>query len=428
MLGFAGCGGGGSDDGSCNPGTYFCECFNGQCMAGLQCLSNFCVEAGSNPETSGDGDGDPGDGDPGDGDPGDGDPGDGDPGDGDPGDGDPGDGDPGDGDPGDGDGDMCDFPLAHTPPNVVFAIDASNGMRTILLDHDLNANTAQVPRWNLVINGLQNVLGDYEGIMRAGVKRFPSMNATGDYNESACTTSATLEANVALDNAATMLGSIPPNYPSEAQVKGSSPTGRGFAAAVSHLANQTPTIPRAIVLIVDSIGACTEGQVLPDLLESTDNGLVPAIEAAHQEDAIVTHVLGIQLANQLIGQGVDGSPEGNPHAWANALAVAGGAPLNGATNYYDASSLSSFEAGLEAVLDPLVCTLDLNSLPDGPPTPNEFPFVSFELDNDPIPMLDSCADGNGWTWVLLGEHVQFCGSYCEVFKTNVGELAGNYCG
>jgi hypothetical protein len=80
------------------------------------------------------------------------------------------------------------------------------------------------------------------------------------------------------------------------------------------------------------------------------------------------------------------------------------------------------------VLDQLVCTLDLSSLPDGPPTPNELPDVSFELDGASIPMLDDCAAGNGWTWLILGEHVRFCGSYCEAFKTNVGGFAGNYCG
>src|SRR5688572_24183925 len=101
---FIGCNGGGGDS-DCQPGTLFCECFNGTCQGNLVCTNNYCQSLED--ETSGnadlgDGDGDPGDGDPDAGD-GDGD-GDGDPDAGD-GDGD-GDGDPdtGDGD-GDGDGD-----------------------------------------------------------------------------------------------------------------------------------------------------------------------------------------------------------------------------------------------------------------------------------------------------------------------------------
>jgi hypothetical protein len=119
-------------DGSCIPGEPDCECNNGLCLGGLECVDNICGSPECLPgelgcecnmglclgdfecvdglctEPGGDGDGDTGDGDgdtgDGDGDTGDGDGDTGD-GDGDTGDGD-GDGDTGDGD-GDGDGDLC---------------------------------------------------------------------------------------------------------------------------------------------------------------------------------------------------------------------------------------------------------------------------------------------------------------------------------
>jgi uncharacterized delta-60 repeat protein len=66
----------------CDLGELGCECNEGACLPGLECVAGMCMEPGGDGDGDGDGDGEPGDGD---GEPGDGD---GEPGDGD-GDGDP---------------------------------------------------------------------------------------------------------------------------------------------------------------------------------------------------------------------------------------------------------------------------------------------------------------------------------------------------
>ncbi|KIG19234.1 hypothetical protein DB30_04699 [Enhygromyxa salina] len=100
---FVGCGGAGSDDSDCQPGTYLCECLSGICQVGLVCTGTVCVNPTGGDDTTGPGDGD-GDGDTGPTGPGDGD-GDTGPGDGDGDTGPTGDGDGDTGPTGDGDGD-----------------------------------------------------------------------------------------------------------------------------------------------------------------------------------------------------------------------------------------------------------------------------------------------------------------------------------
>lgn len=113
----------------CDIGMEGCACTSGgACNPGLTCLSNLCVNAGSNPneqsdaETGDDNTTTPGDGDPDDDDNGDGD--------GDDGDGDPGDGD-GDGDKLDMSGTDTDQPCSETgckKVDLLFALDGSLSM------------------------------------------------------------------------------------------------------------------------------------------------------------------------------------------------------------------------------------------------------------------------------------------------------------
>jgi hypothetical protein len=434
VFGFVGCGDGGSDDGSCIPGTYFCVCFNGVCSGGLTCEAGFCL--GGDDETSGDGDpgdgdpgdGDPGDGDPGDGDPGDGDPGDGDPGDGDPGDGDPGDGDPGDGDPGDGDGDpgACLFPLTLTPSDVMFVVDGSGSMVNSTWDHDANGNTANVTRWYSLHAALDAALDEYGPLLHAGVKRFPSSTATSMYNTTACTTSAVVEAPMDIDNAASIMAAIPAQAATGVQIKGSSPTTLGIDAAVDQITSQRISNSPAIVLFIDGTPNCNYALPFPNIIEDYDATLVPTIEDAFLGDGIITHVLGIGIVNMLTGANNDGVPYGNPYLILNDVAVAGGAPLAGATKFHDAGTQAELSTGLAAVLDSISCVVDLTRVPEGPPTLAQVPGIVFEQDGAAIPYVASCASGNGWSWALQGEQVRFCGSYCETYKDDPSNIDAGY--
>lgn len=414
VFGFVGCGdGGGSDDGSCIPGTYFCSCVNGLCAGGLICESGFCFGGGD--ETSGDGD------------PGDGDPGDGDPGDGDPGDGDPGDGDPGDGDPGDGDGDPngCSFPLTPTPSDVMFVVDTSGSMVGSTWDHDANGNTPNVTRWYSLHAALDATLDDYAPLLHAGLTRFPSSTASSMYNATACTTSDTPEAPMDVGNGAGIMAAIPAQAATNAEIKGGTPTTLGIVTAVDHLTSQGISSTPSIVLMTDGAANCDLSLPFPNILEDYDVNLVPTLEDA-SFDGIITHVVGIAITNALIGSGNDGTPYANPYVVLNDAAVAGGAPLAGSTKFHDAGTQAELSTALAAVLDPIACLVDLTRLPEGPPTLAQVPGVAFEIDGSPIPYVDSCASGNGWTWVQEGEQVRFCGTYCQDYKDGPTSIDAGY--
>lgn len=427
VLGFVGCGDGGSDDGSCSPGSHFCACLDGQCMDGLVCASGFCLsasgETGADGESgdgdgdgdSGDGDGDSGDGD-GDGDSGDGD---GDSGDGD-GDGDSGDGD-GDSGDGDGDGEVCEgFPISLTPSDVMFVVDASGSMVNLTWNHDADGNTPNVTRWYSLHAVLEAALSEYAPLLNAGVKRFPSSTATGTYQATACDTSLTPEANMDVDNANGVMAVIPPQAATSAEVKGGTPTTKGIDAAVSHILDQGIANSRSIVLMTDGAANCNTLLPFPNMLEDYDLTLAPTIEDAYLTHAITTHVLGIAIVDMLVGVGMDGFPHANPYVTLNDAAVAGGAPLGGVTKFHSASTQAELATALETVLDPIACVVDLTRVPEGPPMLAEVPDVGLEIDGAPIPHVLSCAAGNGWTWAVEGEQVRFCGTYCEDFKANLG--------
>jgi hypothetical protein len=397
-IGFAGCGGGGGSDGSCQPGERLCECVNGECLGDLVCFEGVCLSG--NAETSGDGDGDGDTNASGDGD---------------------GDGDT-NGD-GDGDGDpncMVEQYLAnYEPPAVMLVVDASGSMVGNLWDHDANINTPTVTRWNSLYTAVQSIMTNFGDKLRAGIQRFPGAAATGAYNESACTTQPTPEAQIAADNGIAILAAIPPANANSMAIKGGTPTTRGIQSAVTHLLAQPGDPSRAIVLITDGAANCDINLPLPDLLESYDETLPLVVADAYQIHGIPVFVVGIDILNLVLGIGNDGSPEANPFERLNDVAVAGGTAKNGAEKFYNSSDQVELLTSLQGIFTSLVdCTIDLSELPDGLPPPENIPFVEFEFGGNPIPHVDDCLNDDGWTWVEEGAVAQLCGSACNQFAAD----------
>jgi hypothetical protein len=432
-IGFAGCGDGGSN-GNCQPGERLCQCVNGQCLGDLVCVDGFCLSGNS--ETSGDGD-DEGDtiasGD-GDGDTngdGDGDTnGDGD-GDGDTnGDGDGDTNGDGDGDTnGDGDGDTgpsCtpDQYLVddYQPPAVMLVVDASGSMVGNAWDHDNNINTPNVTRWNSLYSVVQSIMTNFGDKMLAGVQRFPAASACDPhpcYNETACTTQQVPEAAVAPNNIAAVLAAIPGANATNLDIEGGTPTTLGIQSAVNHLLAQPGDVPRAIVLITDGAANCTPNTFMPDLVENYDQTLPVVVADAYQTHGIPVFVVGIDIVNLVVGIGVDGAPEANPFERLNDVAVAGGTAKNGAEKFYNSTDQVELLTSLQGIFTSLVgCSIDLGELPDGLPPVEKIPFVELEFGGDPVPFVNSCQAGDGWTWVEEGVVVQLCGSACEQYAAD----------
>jgi hypothetical protein len=132
-------------------------------------------------------------------------------------------------------------------------------------------------------------------------------------------------------------------------------------------------------------------------------------------------VVGIDIIDELAGEGPDGSPEANAWTELNEVADFGGVPKNGGVDpnkFYNAANEIELQAALDEIAGQVQnCTIDLTVPPNEPPAEEQIPYVTFEdEDGVEIPELGSCDEGDGWAWIEVGLVLEICGSYCEDFK------------
>jgi hypothetical protein len=417
---------------------------------------------GDGDPTTGDGDGDPttgdGDGDPttgdGDGDPttgdGDGDPttgdGDGDPttgdGDGDPttgdGDGDPttgdGDGDPttgdGDGDPttGDGDGDTgqdtqmaCDeFQVVLEPihPNVMLVLDKSRSMFVNYWDHDNNVQTPTITRWNSLYQVVNSLTTNFDTSINFGANLFPSVQAQNVYGPNACITSDFPEVTVGPGNGPAILATIPPA--NTVNSYGGTPATIGIDTAYNHLLSLNPAIPRFMILITDGAANCNQDAMTNfDLFEVYDTDLPALVGQAWNNDDIATYVVGINIANMIVNDGIGGDPNNiNPSMKLNEVAQAGGTGV-----FYNSQNQAQLLTALQNVINSVQsCNIPL----DTEPVFEEYTKVI--IDGMEWPMVMNCANEDGWMYTnQMGpyDEIVLCGDACDSLKM-VGEAQVEY--
>jgi hypothetical protein len=282
-------------------------------------------------------------------------------------------------------------------------------------------------------------MDQFGGAMNAGLQRFPSedacpnatMQSSNCYNADSCITNNMPEVSVALDNGAAVIAAIPGANAGNTEIVGGTPATRGINSAVAHLEAQSPELARYILLITDGAANCTPGkQTTFDLVELYDLTLAPTVEAAYMDSGITTFVVGIDIVDGLVGQGVEGSPEANPYQRLNEVALAGGAPKNGgndAEKFFNSTNQDELLMALGDIIQDITeCIIDLNTTEQGPPDPIQIPYVEFTSDGMDIPKVDDCANEDGWTWLEEGVIVTFCGSYCDDFKTGGAIFDGTY--
>jgi hypothetical protein len=392
-------------------------------------------------DTTGDGDGDQtgdGDGD------GDGDPtgdGDGDPtGDGD-GDGDPtGDGD-GDGDStGDGDGDPtggvipCDVPeieLATVVPHVILVLDKSGSMIQNTWDHDANPQTPQVTRWKSLHSVVSLVVNNFDGQFEFGAQLFPSTSATNEYNANACSVNSPPEVLIAPNNGAGVLLGIPTG--NSQNIRGGTPAAAGMSSAIEHLLAIDDGDPAAIILVTDGAANCrTDAASQFERFETYDPNLLPIVTDAFNDLQIPTYVVGIDISDQvtlITGQNnhpPDGEPDGiSTFAKLNELAIAGGKPLGGVTDFYQTQNEIELQAAIQAIVDDAAsCTVYLDPIP---PFPH---LVEVVMDGENLPQVDDCEIEDGWQFTKPNgpyDSLILCGTWCEVVPQAQQLKAEYYC-
>ena len=389
-------------------------------------------------DSSGDGDGDSsgdGDGDSsgdGDGDSsGDGD-GDGDSsGDGD-GDGDTsGDGD-GDGDTaGDGDGDVivpCEIPeidLATVVPHVILVLDKSGSMVSNSWDHDANGGTPDITRWNSLHNVVTLVVNNFDSQFEFGAQLYPSTSASNGYNANACLVNNPLEVPIAPANAANVLLGIPAADSDD--IHGGTPTSSGMSSAIDHLVDVDDGDAAAIILVTDGAANCWQdaGNV-SQLFEIYDPDLLGIVGDAYSDLEIPTYVVGIDIQDELLPNQPDGQPDGiNPLEQLNELAVAGGKPLGGQTDFYQTQNELDLQEAVQAIVDDAQsCTVLLDP---APPFPD---FVEVIMNDMAVPQVVDCENEDGWVYTNPNgpyDSLELCGTWCEMVPMAQSFVAEYYC-
>ena len=361
----------------------------------------------------------------------------------------PGDGDPlGDGDPTAGTesddemncGEVSIVP-EYTPPNVMLVVDASGSMVANSWDHDLDPNTPDVTRWNSLHGVVTTVMDQFGTAMLAGIQRFPSADACPDatqqssncYNSDSCIVGTEPEAGVGFDSGAAILSAIPGPNADNVAIVGGTPATKGINSAVGHLLTQGGSNPNYILFITDGAANCTPGLQVPPLIEDYDETLPTTVESAYMDESITTFVVGIDIVDELVGVGIDGSPEANPFERLNDVAVAGGAPKNGGMDvekFFNSTNQDELLTELSTIIDTITeCVIDLETTMEGPPNSDQVEYVTFEVDGVMIdgPLsAEDCATMDGWMWSVEYTEVTFCGIYCDQFKLGVGEFDGTY--
>jgi hypothetical protein len=297
-----------------------------------------------------------------------------------------------------------DFVLAPTPPNVMLVLDKSRSMSN-LWDHDNDASTPDISRWNSLYNVVESLTAEFDGRIAFGAQLFPSADAYLDEptNAFSCLVDAAPEVDVGMGTQAAILAAMPPA--GDFSISGGTPTVAGLDAALSHLMTLPPESPRAILLLTDGAANCSDDELPGDTLFVYDGETPAVVEAAWQNDAIPTYVVGINILDEM-----GTKPAVNPYEALTAVADAGGVAASGADHFYNSFNEIELIDALDVVANQIECTI---SLQDAPDFPDE---VAVEVDGQPWGAVGDCDAQDGWTYTTaVGPFnaIRLCGAACE---------------
>lgn len=318
------------------------------------------------------------------------------------------------------------------PPNLMFVVDVSSSMLETW-DHDDDPMTPEVSRWQSARGLLEQVVAEYGAHSHApwlGLQRAPSIDACPGATQNAsnctdadvCVVESTPEVALGDAQGELILASLPDASASSLEIVGGSPIGAAYVPARDHLLAQSDDDDvRVIVLLTDG-GANCRAPSLPAAVEVFDDGLAALVEDGFVEHEIWTVVVGVDVDEQQPSLPAQpDAPAVDTFAALNALALAGGTPWNGGLESRKFFDVREPDELMDLIVDGLIsviheCTVDLTMSPGGVPDPSQIPLVVIETDGEEVPYVLDCEQESGWTWVVDGEILTFCGSHCEAFK------------
>ncbi len=348
-------------------------------------------------------------------------------------------------------------PMA-VPPNVVLVLDKSGSMVSNSWDHDGDAGTDPLTRWNSLHNVVSFITTEFDSQLNFGAQLFPSMAARAIASTAACPVQPSPEVAVMAVNGANVVAGIP--GATDTSLAGATPAAAGVAAAVAHLKTLDPMVDRVVILVTDGAANCAAAPT--ELLEDYDANLPIVVGDALSTDDIPTYVIGIDMVNYFIGcklnpaqtecgqcsddmaacgnatdcagagatcEAVDIQPDGTPLAnpWEelNLVAEAGGVPRPGAEKFYNANDEMELQAALAEIAGAVIsCTIPLEPAP----TDKQKNYVEVEIDGMVRERVTDCATEDGWVYSNLPalDEITLCGAACDAFKGAQGVLDATY--
>lgn len=291
------------------------------------------------------------------------------------------------------------------PPNVMLVLDKSRSMFINFWDHDNNGGTPTVTRWSSLHGVVNNIVNGFDDKINFGSILFPSTAAQNVYGGAACVTSDFPDVTCGPFNGPAILASIP--AANVVNSYGGTPAATGIQTAYDHLQTLDPEIPAAMILVTDGAANCSQtAQNNFDLFEVYDTAL-PTIVAQAHADGIDTYVVGVDIANMVVNDGVGGDPNNiNPSQKLNEVAAMGGTG-----SFFNSQDQAELAAALTAVVDSVkTCIIPLEVEPVFPE------FTKVIVAGMEWPMINDCATEDGWYYSNQYDTIELCGDACDALK------------
>jgi hypothetical protein len=329
-----------------------------------------------------------------------------------------------------GDGDGDDGPMAPSceegafsvevqpgTPRVMLVLDKSRSM-TAVWDHDANAGTPDITRWNSLHNVVEFLTMQLGHDIEFGAQLFPSKIAWLDepVNDFSCDVSAAPEVAVGPDQGPAILEAIPAAL--DWDISGGTPATAGIVSAADHLMRLPGDDPRAIILVTDGAANCNPGEAPGDTLFFYDAQLPSVVETTFDDMGIPVYVVGINILN-VMGT----KPAVNAYEALNEVALAGGSPAPGADAFYNTFNEIELAAALETVTGQIECTLTLEAEPEYPE------LVEITTAGATYHEVADCDADNGFVYSSPGgpyNSVRLCGTACDALQGDGGTVSIDY--
>jgi hypothetical protein len=294
--------------------------------------------------------------------------------------------------------------LTVEPPQVMLLLDKSYSMIEFQWDHDGDALTPPVTRWNSLYTVVDTLAHDVEDEMELGMVLFPSPSVTDNDTDTACMVDPEPGAPAAPHNAAAIVGALP--GPDTTALYGGTPASGGMQVVLDHLDAIEDGRPQAVVLVTDGAANCMAGASGMGVFTEYDMGLMPLVAQAYAR-GIPTYVVGVDIVDA-----VGTYPQDNPHDRLSEIAEAGGVPHQGGSeSFYNTTDEAELLTALGSITAELGCTLTLD-------TPAMFvDQLTVRVGGVEVPRVDECGpDGVGWRLLQAVppyDSVELCPVTCD---------------